>query len=317
MISFRLPVLLAMVAISYVVTTPLPGLTNFTLPSGIKLDWDPRLMTANVAVMGTQPLNMDSCLMATTKMLHQLSGHEFDGSIGPSTYVCRPFTAVAISARGVPGTSEIPVRLAVWGAALVGRWLAQYRVCSNIVFALVYDRSLVGYIEFTGTPVQLSMTASSNETRDDDTPTRGTAWNAELKAAAATHRPQPMALRSLFYDHQPLDIGFRELPNQAFTKFELFGNIYVQLAHIAAFPPRQRVESSWKLSSSAFPRSQTVFAPSGSPYTVEYRDAADAFIRTAFRVIQRRVVHGLAIRLRVAERFIARGLIWYPPRTES
>ncbi|KAL9032377.1 MAG: hypothetical protein Q9180_006535 [Flavoplaca navasiana] len=193
----------------------------------------------------------------------------------------------------------------------------KFRVCSNIVFALVYDKSLVGYIEFTGTPVQLSRAASSNETHDDNITTRGTASNAELEAAAVTHRPQPMALRPLFYDHQPLDIGFRELPNQAFTKFELFGNIYVQLAHIAAFPPRQRVESSWKLSSSAFPRSQTVFAPYGSPFTVEYRDAADAFIRTAFRVIQRRVVHGLAIRIRVGERFIARGLIWYPPRTES
>ncbi|KAL8850995.1 MAG: hypothetical protein Q9221_004078 [Calogaya cf. arnoldii] len=245
-----------------------------------------------------------------------MSRYTFDGSTGPASYVCRPFTAVAISIRGVPGSSDIPVRLAVWGAYLIGRWLAQYKFCSDTVFALVYDRYMVGYIEFTKAPVQLTLAGSSNDT-NDQARIPDTASESHAEPDASIHASEDVALTSQLDDREQTSVGFRELPDQVFTKFELFANIYAQLAHVAAFPPGQRVDSSWRLSSSAFPRSQTVFAPEGSPSLVEYRQAADAFLKTAFRVIQRRIVHGLAIRIKIGEKLIAKGLIWYPPRSGS
>ncbi|KAL8996929.1 MAG: hypothetical protein Q9169_003688 [Polycauliona sp. 2 TL-2023] len=187
--------------------------------------------------------------------------------------------------------------------------------CTNTVFALVYDRFTIGYIEFTKSSVQLSLAGNSNETQAH-TPTSEEAWNEQFEAANTTRSPGNVSYEPLLNEHMQLSIGFRELTDQKFTKFELFANIFAQLARIASFPPRDRVESSWKLSTSTFPRSQTVFAPEGSPSVVEYRHAADVFLRAAFRVVQRRVVHGLAIRVKIAEKFIARALIWYPQRTE-
>ncbi|KAI4280475.1 MAG: hypothetical protein L6R38_004421 [Xanthoria sp. 2 TBL-2021] len=315
MVRFLLPALLGMAGIRHVATTPLPGSTNLTLPSRID-EVEDQGITAHVAVQGTQLLDMDSCLMATAKMLHSLSGFDVDDVIGPASYVCRPFTTVTISIRGISGARDLPVRFAIWGAYLVGRWLAQYRISSNIVFALLDNRSVIGYIEFARTTVQLSPSRSSNDTQDQ-THTSDTSWDAQLEAAAKTYGPGDMTLVSPLDDHLQIFVGFRELRDQAFTKFELFANIYLQLAHIGAFPPRQRIEGRWTLSSPIFPRSQTVFAPEGSPSVVEYRHAADAFLTTAFRVIQRRVVHGLAIRIKAAERFIARGLIWCPRRSVS
>ncbi|KAL8663878.1 MAG: hypothetical protein Q9168_008019 [Polycauliona sp. 1 TL-2023] len=315
MIRFLVPALLGLIAIRSVVTTPLPGPTDITLPSDSNADWDHSKMTANVAVIGTLPLNVDSCLMATTRMLHHLSGCDFAGTTGATSYICQPFTAVAISIRGIPVSSNISVRIAVSGAYLVGRWLAQYKFCTNTVFALAYDRRLVGYIEFTGIPVQLSLAGSSNDTQEQ-TSTSDQAWDAQLEAAAAIYGSEDVTNGTRRdEDRQQLNVGFRELPDQDFTKFELFANIYAQLAHIAPYPPNQRIERSWTVSNGAFPQSEAVFTPLGSDSVVEYRHAADTFMRTAYRVIQRRVKHGLAIRLKLAEDFIARGLIWHPKKT--
>lgn len=310
MIRLWLPALLCMAAIRYIVTSPLPASTNLTLPSRIDQTEYP-VFTAHVAVQGKQLLDMDSSLMVTAKMLHSLSRLGFDDTVGPASYVCRPFTTVTISVRGSSGARDIPVRFAIWGAHLVGRWLAQYRVSSNNVFALVDSRSVVGYIEFARTALQLSQSRSSNDTQDQ-THSTDTLWNAQLEAAAATNSSGDVTLASPLDDHQQRSIGFREFSNQAFTKFGLFANIYLQLAYIGAFPPHERIQGAWTLSSSLVPGSRTVFGPAAPQSVVEYGDAADVFLATAFRVIQRRVVHGVAIRVKFGERFVGRGLIWYP-----
>ncbi|KAL8736513.1 MAG: hypothetical protein Q9166_000305 [cf. Caloplaca sp. 2 TL-2023] len=214
-------------------------------------------------------------------MLHRLSGYDFNGVIGPVTYVCKDFTTVAVSIRGTPGARDIPVRFAVWGAYLVGQYLAQWKQARNSVFALVYDRSLVGYIEFARRPVQLSLAGSSNDTQTQ-IQTADTVWNAQLEAAPLSHSSGNITLVSPD-DNQEIMIGYLELPGQDFTKWELFANIYAQLAYIGAFPPRQQIRSPWAVSSSSFPRSQTTFTPEGSPSPVVYRHVAGAFITIAFQ----------------------------------
>lgn len=326
MLDFFLPVLLAVAAIRSATAIPVlePASTtplvdgNSNLTEGLGAI-DPRF-NGHVAVLGRQILDTDAGLMALTKMLHRLSGYDFDSAIGPAAYVAAGYTSVSVEFRGVPGRRDIPVKYAIWGASKVGQYILHWREVRNHVFALTWDRALVGYVEFKRTPIPLSLAGSSGKDQTQDV---DYVLNTQLQAAFGTHNlGNNITLgSSLLDDDRKMTLGYHVNGDMPMTKWELFANIYAQLGLIGQFPPRQRTRNACFTTPVNFPETHFVFTP--TPATgVEIRNIADAAISTAFFILSRGIFFSILMRILLDEEEIGKGLIWKgdmprPPGSEE
>ncbi|KAL8839968.1 MAG: hypothetical protein Q9176_004195 [Flavoplaca citrina] len=304
MLNFFTPALLAIFTISSTTATPLPGPTNATHSTLTTPGYIPPDFSIQYA-LGHERLNIDSAIMAITKTLYELSSSEdfLTDVIAPVTYFCRGYTSVAVTIRGVDGAMEVPVRYAVWGAVEIGRTMVRFQQIHNHTFALRWRGTVVGLIDLVKTPSpgQPSLakpTASGDNPKGKNDPE--TTVIMQLPTTAP-QTPDPTAMKLPLSDEREITISVQRIPDMPFSKWDLFIQIWDQLLYVNSYPPRQGITKGWIV-----PREEakTSFAPYGPPFNVEYRDVALASMSIAFYVLERHVVSGLVVQLRLDERLI-------------
>ncbi|KAI4152777.1 MAG: hypothetical protein LQ341_000642 [Variospora aurantia] len=317
MLTFLLPVLVIIAAIRSAAAAPTPGAatppqslcgtTRRTVASPMV---DP-CFDIHLARRGGLTLETDSALMAMTKVMHHLSGYDFDNEIGAATYLCKGYADVSVTIKGVPGRTDISVKYAIWGAFLVGHSITWWKAVRNHVFALEYDGRVVGYIELEWTPVQLKLAGSSGD--DDDDPDRAqdpmdAILSAQAGPAAVSQDPSNVTLAAPFGDDSKMILRYQEVTTIDFTKWEFFANIYLELLYVASFPPRWPVQTMWAVSPPDFPKTYIGFIPK-PPYLAEFRHVALASLNTANRILTQHVAHGLIITISLEEESIGESVI--------
>ncbi|KAL9026150.1 MAG: hypothetical protein Q9180_007530 [Flavoplaca navasiana] len=232
--------------------------------------------------------------MAITKTLYELSSSEdfLNDVIAPVTYFCRGYTSVAVTIRGVNGAMDVPVRYAVWGAVEIGRTMVRFQQIHNHTFTLRWRDTVVGLIDLVKTPGPGQPSLGKND------PEAGVITQL---ATSAPQTPDPIAMTLPLGEEREITLSIQRKLDMPFSKWDLFIHIWDQLLYVNSFPPRQGITSEWVI-----PRGEakTSFAPNGPPFDVEYRDVALASMSVAFYVLERHVVSGLEVRLRLDERLI-------------
>ncbi|CAO1601153.1 hypothetical protein XANCAGTX0491_004817 [Xanthoria calcicola] len=316
MLNPFMPFLLAISASRLATTTPLsepasttPIVTNNPTQTPNLNAIDPRF-NGHVAIQGRQILDLDAGLMALTTMLHRLSSSDFNGAIGSTAYIASGYTAVSVEVRGVPGRRDIPVKYAMWGASRVGEYILHWQEVRNHVFALTWERTVVGYMEFkrTANPL-LRMPGSGSKGQIGDV---GSILDAQLPRTDVTRQSLDeditLSLR-LLDDGRKMTLQYHVLNDHPMTKWELFANIYAILALIGQFPPRQRTTDSWMATPVIFPATHYFFTPIAGSSGVEFRYIADAAMSTAFFILRRELFFSVLVRVLLDEEAIGQGLI--------
>ncbi|KAI4098395.1 MAG: hypothetical protein LQ339_006450 [Xanthoria mediterranea] len=272
---------------------------------------DPRF-NGHVAIQGRQILDLDAGLIALTKMLHHLSNSDFHSAIGPTAYIASGYTSVSIEVRGVTGPRrDIPVRYAIWGASRVGEYILHWQEVRNHVFALTWERAVVGYIEFkrTANPL-LGVVGSGSKGQIGDV---DSILDAQFPRTDATSQNLDEDNRTislpLANDNREMTLQYHVITDHPMTKWELFANIYAILALIGQFPPRQRTTDGWMATSVIFPLTHFFFTPIAGSGGVEFRYIADAAMSTAFFILRRGLFFSVLVRVLLDGEPIGQGLI--------
>ncbi|KAI4220149.1 MAG: hypothetical protein L6R36_007828 [Xanthoria steineri] len=269
---------------------------------------DPRF-NGHVAIQGRQLLDLDSGLMALTKMLHRLSSSDYNSAIGPTAYTASGYTSVSMEVRGVPGRRDIPVKYATWGASRVGEYILHWQEVRNHVFALTWERTVVGYIEFKRTPNSLfGMVGSGGKEQIGDVDSILDAQLPRTDVTSQSLDEDVMPSLPLLDDDRKMTLQYHVLNDHPMTKWELFANIYAILALIGQFPPRQRTTDSWRATSVIFPATYYFFTPT-TGRGVEFRYIADAAMSTAYFILRRELFFSVLVRVLFDKDAIGQGLI--------
>ncbi|KAL8847180.1 MAG: hypothetical protein Q9221_007781 [Calogaya cf. arnoldii] len=295
------------------------GASNLT--KGLKAI-DPRF-SGHVAVPGRERLALDDGLMALTKMMHRLSGLPFNGMIGPETWVATGYTSVSVRIRVLPGREVIPTRFAIWGAQQLGLHVLWHKTVPNLVWALTWLGSLIGYIEFKRNSLQLLLPENASDDKSDATPVApglDLILDKQFQAVGVSgdNRKDINIVLPVLRDDRKLSLTYYMVEDQPMTKWELFANIYSLLGAIGEHPPRQKVLTYFVVSPTLFPDTHFQIKPVND-VEVEYRFLADAAISIAFFILRRNAFFTLLIRLQLDEEDICNGLIYKGdiPRPES
>ena len=209
-------------------------------------------------------------------------------------------------------------------------------------FAMSFDDSVVGYIEFKGSQVRLSSVGSSgsarNRTRGSDvigvrlkrassplSPSSSPLSPSPSPSSSPSSSPSPSPSPSSgapILDPPPgegLSTHFIFLPAQIFTRWELFANIYAFYTFVAEFPPGQRIPDGIKtLRSELFPRSIAGFVTKTFPPVIEYGDLGEAFLSTAWLITKNGIDKGILMEISLDGRIVAAAkLIRRPSLGES
>ena len=271
---------------------------------------DPRF-NGHVAIQGRQILDLDSGLMALTNMLHRLSSSDYNSAIGPTAYTASGYTSVSIEVRGVPGPRrDIPVKYAIWGASRVGEYILHWQEVRNHVFALTWERTVIGYMEFKRTPnplLRVPGSDSKGQIGDVDSILNAQLPRTDITSQNLDEKNITLSL-PLLDDDREMTLQYRVLNDHPMTKWELFANIYAILALIGQFQPRQRTTDSWMATSVIFPGTYyffTLIAGRG----VEFRYIADAAMSTAYFILRWELFFSVLVRVLLDKNAIGQGLI--------
>ncbi|KAL8886362.1 MAG: hypothetical protein Q9192_006500 [Flavoplaca navasiana] len=240
-------------------------------------------------------------------MMYQISLKDFNGMMPSEAWESATSEIVFMEVKLLPGQQLIPTKFAVWGTQLLSQHILSHREVRNIVWALTWERSPIGYIEINRSPARLSL--AGNKDGDHPVPSTdvGSRLETKLRAAAVPgNKGDDMTIRLPVLDDR-LDVRYRVVRNRPMTKWELFANIFGILGFTSSFPSSERSSHTWVYTPTLFPNTHFQYLPVTD---MEYQWRALAAYSTAVHILQQQVFFTMAISIYFDGEVVCRGSLY-------